>query len=476
MVGKGTIYNALARFAFLISGYVIQFSMAYLVSPREYGTLGVVLSLVTLARTFLSTGLPQSAARYIAADEARSYTVWRAAAKLQLGLGLALTFLYLGGTSLWGTVLDDRSLLGYMALSAPMILFMAWFQINLAYFNGRLWFGKQAALLLLYSVLRGTIALVFVLIGWAVFGAVLGLVLAIGIAAVASHVAIPRGEIVGTQDWRELVSFSVPIVLAAIGVSVILNLDILILKSFFPESDCIGFYNGAMNLGKAPYFVFYAFAATLLPAVSRAFSEKGREEACRIARRSVSFLLMASIPVAVIVATTADKLMDFVYRESYVAGAGALQILIVSMCLLSLLGALTATVTGAGRPGLVTIVVVGGIPLQAGLGWWLVPRYEMLGTALANLVTVTAAVVAVSGLVFKYIGSVYDLVRVGKMLLAVVPVGVGLILFDGYPVMAVPGVYLLGLVVYGGLLLVLRGVSVQEIKKMVPGRARRASA
>ena len=384
--------------------------------------------------------------------------------------------LFLGATSVWGAALGDSSLMGYMALSAPLILFMAWFQINLAYFNGRLWFGKQAALLLLYSVLRGVLALALVLVGWAVFGAVLGLVLAIGIAAVASHLAIPRSDVDGKQDWRELVGFSVPLVVGAIGTSVILNLDILILKSFFPESDSIGFYNGAMNLGKAPYFVFYSFAVTVLPAVSKAFKDRGREAACAIVRRSVSFLLMLAIPVAVIVVASSAKLLDFVYRASYVAGAGALQLLICSMCALSLLVVLTAAVTGIGRPGLVAIVVVCAIPLQAGLGWWLVPQYEMLGTALANLLAVSAAVVAVSVLTFKYVGPVYDVVRVGKMIVAAAPVGLVLSRFESYPAIAVPAVYLLALLAYGGLLLLLRGVTVSELKRLLPGRFRRTIA
>ena len=88
----------------------------------------------------------------------------------------------------------------------------------------------------------------------------------------------------------------------------------------------------------------------------------------------------------------------------------------------------------------------------------------------------TVAVVAVSVLTFKYVGPVYDVVRVGKMIVAAAPVGLVLSRFESYPAIAVPAVYLLALLAYGGLLLLLRGVTVSELKRVLPGRFRRTIA
>ena len=53
--------------------------MAHLLTPSDYGSLGVVLGLITLWRVFLSAGLPQTATRFIAADPSSSRAIWRMA-------------------------------------------------------------------------------------------------------------------------------------------------------------------------------------------------------------------------------------------------------------------------------------------------------------------------------------------------------------------------------------------------------------
>jgi len=443
--------------------------MAYLVSPRDYGTLGVVLSLVTLFRVALSTGIPQSATHHMAADPARAYGIWRQATRLQVLGACAITALYVVTAGAWSRWLGDADLFVYLLLSAPFVVLMAWYQMGMAYFGGRLQFGRQAMLNTIYSVARAVLVPALALLGFAIAGAVVGLVIAAGIAAVASQVLVPRGDPRSPLTTRDLLSFSAPIVGTAIGTSVLLNLDILLLKSYFPEADSIGFYNGAMNLGKAPYFVFAAFSATLLPVVSRAMQQEGRAEAVTYARRSVSYLAFASIPVSVIVTMTPEQLLDFVYSRPYVAGAPALVLLVVSMCGLSLLAVLQSVLTGAGRPGLATGIVLVSVPTQLLAGIVLVPRLEMLGTALANLTTMILAVALSSVATARIVGSVYDLRRLLKALAAAVPVAGGLHLLGDFPVPLVPVVYAVGMAVYGAGLVALGALRLADLRRMLGG-------
>ncbi len=51
----------------------------------------------------------------------------------------------------------------------------------------------------------------------------------------------------------------------AIGQAVLVNLDLLQIKAYFPQSDDVGFYSGMASLSRTPYFLFTAFSVTLLP-------------------------------------------------------------------------------------------------------------------------------------------------------------------------------------------------------------------
>lgn len=468
MTGRGTLYNAAARLAFLVTSYAMHIALAHLLTPSQYGSYGVALSLVTLARVFLGTGIPQSATHHLARAEGdEGAAAWRLGRRLQLLGSAGITVAYLAAGTLWARSLADPELETLIVLSAPMIPFMAWYQINLAYLNGKFWFGWQAAFITAYSVFRAAFVIALVVLGHAVAGAVTGLVGAVVAVAVLSALKIPRaGDETAQVTWREMVSFSAPLVVVGIGTSVLLNLDLLLLKSLAQDERAVGFYTGAMNLGKAPYWVFYAFGMTLLPAISRAYRRDGAEAANRIARRNISYLVLAALPVAAIVATSAPELLRFVYDDVYEAGARSLSLLAVSMCALSLVGVLHAVLTGIGEPRRAMAVVVVGFPVQLVLGITLIPRLGMDGAALTNLVVVALELVLALTLAQSQLGSLLDARRLSRALVAVAPV-TAFFLVVPLPTPWVPVAYAVGCAVYGALLLALGAVTREEVTRLL---------
>ena len=351
-MGKGTIYHIISRVAFLASSYAIHISMAYLlVDPRDYGTLGVMLSLITLMRVFLSTGLPQATSHSIAQDEDHAYAILRTSTWIQLSAALILCVVYVGAIPLWTSLLNDNSLTPYILLSALLIPLMGAHQINMAYFNGRRKFGNHAFFVGLYSVGRAVFAIALVLLGMSIGGVLLGLILAAAMAIVFEWRLVERVRDDFRPDIGKLLRFASPLILMSIGLSFLVNLDLLMLKHFFPESDMIGFYTGGMNLGKAPYFIFAAFAITILPTVSKALADKDDERAQKLVMRNLSLLSFLGVPTAAIVLATPEALLSLIYPDAYVAAARPLGILVVSMTLLAGLASMTSMITANRLPG-----------------------------------------------------------------------------------------------------------------------------
>ena len=441
-MGKGTIYNMISRCSFLLSSYAIHFTMAYfLTDPRDYGTLGVIISMVTLARVFLSVGMPQAVSRFIAHEEERAGMILRQGEKIQLIAASIVVIIYIGGIPLWTFLLKDTSLTNYILLSSLLIPLMGWYQINLAYFNGKRKFGHQAFFVGIYSFIRFTLALILVLLGMKVYGVILGFVLAVFSVLIMTKMALPRFEDTSDYGSMKLIQFAVPIVFLSLGVSFLLNLDILLLKHFFSNSPIIGFYNGAMNLGKAPYFVFYAFAITVLPSVTKALSDNDMAKAKSLVNKNITFLLLLSIPSATMVSATSEKVLDFVYPVAYTSGSAALEILIFSMSGLALLVSLTSIITARGHPVISMSIVLLCIPVQIGLGFYLIPKFKMIGTAYANLITVVLGIVVAGVLVYKYFGVLFEINRVLKTLFASFIVYCLLTYYTAYPLIALPLVY-----------------------------------
>ena len=63
-VAKGGFYIITSYFVFYLSGYVIHFGLTRIVTPAIYGTIGVLITLLSVLQIFL-TGIPASASKFL---------------------------------------------------------------------------------------------------------------------------------------------------------------------------------------------------------------------------------------------------------------------------------------------------------------------------------------------------------------------------------------------------------------------------
>ena len=474
-MGSGTVYNLLARATFLLSGYVLQFSMAHLLaSPAEYGRFGVLLSLITLARVVLSTGVPQAISQFIATDPSSGYATYRRGAMVQMAGASLVWALFLGLTPTLTSVLGDPALETPLLIASPLILLMAFHQVNLGYLAGRLWFGRQALLTFAYSVSRCVAALVLVVAGLGISGAVLGLLFATACVALLSWVAIPRASAKSPLTTRDFLNFSWPLMIFAFGVSALLNLDLLLFKRYFPNSDEVGFYGGAVNLGKAPYFLFYAFATTAQPSVARLHAGGDVDKARAALARQMRFLLLLGMPSAGLLAVAAPEALRSVYQAEYAVAASPLALLCAATCALSLMVVLASGLTACGKPRLSMLLVLVCLPAQILLGVWLIPARGMLGAAGSNLVATSLGLCLALILVRRTLGRVFD---VRTLCVAGLSSLLGMAVVYAIPSQTLGGLVLelgLGFGVYGASLLLTRGVTLGELVRVSHQVFRRA--
>ena len=105
-------------------------------------------------------------------------------------------------------------------------------------------------------------------------------------------------------------------------------------------------------------------------------------------------------------------------------------------------------------------------PIQIGLGLFLIPRYEMMGAAYANLIAVVLGVVLASILVLKHYGVLFHYGHAGKVVIVSAILFAGLHLVPEFPVWWLPGVYMIGFALYGGVMLLIDGVTRDEFRRL----------
>jgi len=265
---KGSLYLIISRILFIFSSYVIHVFAARYFSITEYGYLGILLSLMAMIRVLFGSGLPQSVSKHIAQNISLKREVLKSGVLMMMlfSLPVAIIYFFLSGSI--ASFLREESLKKLIQLSALLLPAIAAFNVYLYALNGQKHFGKQAIILSCYAVGRVVFSLLFVIIGLKIGGIILGFFTSIVVALIISISFNPSIKNVKYFPKKRLISYAIPILLSAIGLVIILNIDVLYVKNIILDPEAAGYYVPATVMAKIPYRLFITFSITFLPTIA----------------------------------------------------------------------------------------------------------------------------------------------------------------------------------------------------------------
>jgi O-antigen/teichoic acid export membrane protein len=187
------------------------------------------------------------------------------------------------------------------------------------------------------------------------------------------------------RQWPGLVRWGLPFGIISLALTVAFSIDTVMLSMFVSDEE-VGWYNVAYNLVRALMIFFSGFSVAIVPSLSRTFVQDTATVE-RWYQKSVKFMLLISVPIAVGGMLLAAPLIRFLYTPEYAPAALALQILIWDVPLLmytSFCGNMT-TVIGKEHAAarIYTINAVANVILNA----IFIPRYGMLAASVVTVVT-----------------------------------------------------------------------------------------
>lgn len=264
----------------------------------------------------------------------------------------------------------------------------------------------------------------------------LGLVLRMG------HVHVHVRE--GWRIFRSSGSLTVVKMLRTL----IFTFDILLLGLLVGEAE-VGVYTAAYRLCFFVLAISVAINASYLPSLTRARDETA-EAVGRLGTRLVDLASWLGAPLVVGGAVLARPLLGTLFGAEYEAGAWALRLLLVSIGMIYLYGAVHNAFLVYHRTRTEVWIVAAAAAFNVTLNFALIPRYGMEGAAAATALTevlslaVGLAVLARLGVGFGFVQPLKYAAAAGVMGLVLLAVGPDRGIFIGVP---------LGALIYGGLTL-----------------------
>lgn len=445
-----TIYQITARITFVLSSYGLHIILSYFIQDlTDYGRVGVVFSMLAMARVFLTTGVPQGISCFVAKNSNQAEKIFWGGLKLQLSISIFVAIVYIFGAWVWSRICGDQKLLQLVLVSVLVIPGTGVYQAIQGYLAGKQLFVVQSKLFIFYSCARIVFVLLLIILGAGIVGVFWGIVIAVVLSVFVSAkvIKIPIGS-AAEVNILEILNFSLPILFCALGMTVMLNIDLLILKSFYTEDPIVGYYAGAVNVGKLPYFILVAFATIMLPTISKALQKGDKKEVLDIVRKELGLLWALVILGIAIVAGAAPYILDFIYPANFIAASTSLKILFAGSCFMAVSQSFVAILGALNRVNRAVIVFLVAVAVQLLLGKMLAPELADIGVAIANASASFAVMIALTIVITRLWGFPFNVVDC-LLALAAAPIPYSVMLLqENMPLIMLPFLVIAASIIY----------------------------
>ncbi len=264
------------------------------------------------------------------------------------------------------------------------------------------------------------------------------------------------------QVVKFLFAISIPFALIAIFSRVYGYIDTVMLSKMVGDR-AVGWYSVAMKIPFALQFIPAALSAAIFPAFSHHFLHD-KAQLKSTFDRVMKFLAVIVVPISFGVATLAHPIILFFYGSEYLPAVLPLQILMAGLIFVFLNFPLGSLLNGCNKQ-VTNMVLVGSIMLvNIALNVYLIPRYSFNGASIAFLcshATLFFASLIVAKGIIPYSKVKLIIVAVKSLISALVMAAV---IYYFIPYLHFTILILIGAITYIGMVLLIRGVTAQDIK------------
>lgn len=388
VIARNTLFVTLGNLALKGLNFLFMVWVVRSLGDARFGQYSTVLAFVGIFQIFAELGVSQYVRREMARDRSKTEVMlWNL-------LAIRLLLAVFGVIAITGAALA----IGYAPLLVlGIFVYTCGFLLSAVdmSLDAVLWANERMDYLTAMNIAAQVVFIIFgalfLFAGlefiWLIVASLIGILprIGVGLWAVRRHGLVRPSFQINPRLWYPLVRAGLPFGLISLALTIDYGVDTVMLERFV-EFNEVGWYNVAYGLARNLLFFFSGFSVAMVPSLSRTYAED-RSAVERWYYRSVKFIVLASLPLAVGGMLVAFPLIEFLYTEEFLPSALALRILIWDVPFLmfaSFCGNMTTVVTeerSAARVYAVSAVANIILNLIA------IPRWGFLGAAATTVAT-----------------------------------------------------------------------------------------
>lgn len=400
-VAGGAAINFSGTVARTVILYVYTFMLARMLSADELGEFFLVLIVIDYAALIATVGLATGVTRFVALyfgegknDQARNI-VW---VSLLIGVPIGIIFaigMVLLAPFLNGLLFHESTTavagLRVFAVAIPMLVAAAIFNAATQGMH-RMKYQVYSRDLTEQISKLGLSGLVLVmgsgLIG--VIGAnVASIAVALSMALVFALKVLPKGKESKARlsaPPRSFISYSLPLVFSGLLVTMQTKVDTVLL-GYFTTTANVGYYGVAIKVSTFAMKINVAFGTVFAPLISDLWNRRKSRDLSLLFKTVARWIFVLSLPIFVVLVVLADPIMGL-FGESFVIGGNALAVIAIGQFVNNCTGATGLMILMSGRSKLELFNISLFFAVDAAICLLLIPRFGIMGAAIANMVSI----------------------------------------------------------------------------------------
>ncbi len=449
---RGSFLMMVSYLFFRVGGYLYRFILSRMLGPEGYGLVGLTTPFQGIFQVLSAGGFPPAISKFVAQHNAVGETDMARQVILT-----SLKFMMVAGTLFGILIFFSADWIANFYFHKPAMIYplqavalITPFSVIVGALRGAFQGVYKMELVVasraVEQVFMISMAVVFVSIGFYAAGAVLGTAFGFIASSIVSlillkkyvwvHFPKPVTKISLKDELmllKTLLVFSIPVAITALSEMAIYDVGPLVIGRYLPAQDA-GYYTTADPIARLPLIISLSVAAVILPAASEAASLKDQRLLENYITQSYRYVVLLVFPLCVGIAIFAQPLLSLLFGPAYIFGASALSILVVGMTFYTLFMVSSSIIQGIGYPRLPMIVLIIGTVINIVLNFLMVPRYGIVGAAVATTIVAFLIMVVI-------LWKTCSITKVKLPYLDFAKIGISS-LFMGIPLILIPKTYL----------------------------------
>ena len=384
-----------------VFGFIWTILLARYLGVNDYGIFGFAVSFTTIVGIIDDLGISTHIVRHIATD-------YDSAPKY-LGNALPLKLIFSSFKVILTVIILIIQGVNEFTLTITLLFTLEMvFKSYISLLNGSFQafeYGKYQGI---GNTILNTLTLTFIIISIytdiGLFGVAVSYILANAITfayeyyALNKNVTKPQFEL-DTAFCKQIAMLSIPFAITAILANVYYSIDVVMLSHMVGDY-ATGIYNATYKLISVLTVFYSVYTAVIFPVMSK-FFEKDESMLLVSFEKSIKYLLMIIVPLAVATVFYSTDVIHLIYGHEYDAASSVLSILIWTVCLLFISGACNNLLNASHKELTVTKIYAAAAVFNIVFNLFMIPHLSYDGAAITTVLSDLLIVILQAYIIFK---------------------------------------------------------------------------